>query len=344
MARKVLALLLASAITLGTSAFAAPLTNDVIATRPTEVTSALYESGYVTETGDNYIVITTDSQRDIQLNISEDTVLIDSELATPINASDIKKGDKICAEYSSIMTHSIPPQTTASLIAINSDKGGLVNRIKADSVENDADGNLLVTDNANDVIVTVSKNAQVTPYKTKNRVTLQDINKGSDLLMWYDYETLSLPARASTDKVVIVSTGEADDSESTAPSFTITVNGKTLELSDLPYYAGTTLMVPLRKIGEALGYKVGWDAETGSITIEDSYVQKATLLPDSNKVVFEGKLDIINMNREVENKEKTVIQNETTFVPLEFFDEFLNETKADGKNITVDASKAEIQE
>ena len=63
-------------------------------------------------------------------------------------------------------------------------------------------------------------------------------------------------------------------------AYTIIVNGETLALDDLPvapYLEGDSIMVPLRKIGEALGYTVGWDAESGAISIDHDYIQKATL-------------------------------------------------------------------
>lgn len=101
-------------------------------------------------------------------------------------------------------------------------------------------------------------------------------------------------------------------------------------------------MVPLRKIAEALGYQVGWDSETGAITVEDTYVQKATLLNGTEKVVFEGKLQIIDMSREIDNSVKTIIHNGYTYVPVEFFKEFLNDTTIEGTIITVAPSMCEL--
>lgn len=129
--------------------------------------------------------------------------------------------------------------------------------------------------------------------------------------------------------------------------YTIIVNEQTLDLSGLPcapYREGETVMVPLRKIGEALGYKVDWDAQTGAITVDDAYIQKATLYNGSAKAVFEGHLQIINMSREIENSVKTVIHKGHTYVPLEFFQEFLNDTAVEGSKITIAPSKCEITE
>lgn len=137
---------------------------------------------------------------------------------------------------------------------------------------------------------------------------------------------------------------ETDTAEAASP-YTIIAGEQTLDLSDLPqapYKDGNTVMVPLRKIAEALGYQVDWDPETGAITVEDTYVQKATLFDGTEKVVFEGKLQIIDMSREIENAAKTAVYNGYTYVPFEFFKEFLNDATIEGTMITVAPSMCEV--
>lgn len=127
--------------------------------------------------------------------------------------------------------------------------------------------------------------------------------------------------------------------------YTILVSEQALDLSDLPcapYREGETIMVPLRKIGEALGYKVSWDAQTGAVTLDDEYIQRATLHHGISAVVFEGHLQIINMSREIENSVPTAVHDGYTYVPLEFFQEFLNDTAVEGSKITIAPSKCEI--
>lgn len=127
--------------------------------------------------------------------------------------------------------------------------------------------------------------------------------------------------------------------------YAIFVNGKELDLSDLPrgaYLEGDTLMVPLRKIGEALGYTVGWDAETEAITLDDEYIQKATLYEDSAHVTFEGWLKVINMSREIDLTVPAAVHSGRTYVPMEFFEEFFNDVGVEGKTITIAPSQVEL--
>lgn len=135
--------------------------------------------------------------------------------------------------------------------------------------------------------------------------------------------------------------------EPDAQPYTIIVSEQVLDLSGLPcapYREGETVMVPLRVIGEALGYKVSWDAQTGAVTLDDEYIQKATLHHGTAAVVFEGHLQIINMSREIENSVPTAVHDGYTYVPLEFFQEFLNDTAVEGSKITIAPSKCEIME
>lgn len=348
--KKTLGLVLTAAMVLSTAAFAesvpavpenATIGEDIVITRQDinkSYNANLQASMVISETGDDYIVAKTDDGQEIQLNISDETVLIDSELAAPFNLSDLKAGDRIYVEYSSIMTRSLPPQTSAAMIAVNVEKGGGVSLINVNKVETDNDGNLTVYDNEKDIVLTVGKDASVKPYMTKNIVKLQDITVGSKILAWYDIVTLSIPAQAYTDKVVAVSLPDASDGS----SFTLVVGDKTLDITEKPYYEGNTLMVPLRKIGEALGYKVGWDEKSGAITIEDSSIQKATLYDGTKDVVFDGKLSAIDMSRKVENTVCTTVNDGCTFVPLDFFKEFLNDTSVKGMTVTVAPSTASI--
>lgn len=175
------------------------------------VPSSLRSMITVSETGEGYIIGKTDEGTELRLNLSENTVIIDSVTALPLSALDIKEGDVIFAEYSEAMTRSLPPQSSAYFIAANTDKGGAVNLINVSEIKKNEDGSIAVTDLSKQIIVTISKDALVSPYKTKNIVTLDDIKVGSSLLAWYDIVALSLPGQSRTDKVVLLPSNEASN-------------------------------------------------------------------------------------------------------------------------------------
>lgn len=139
--------------------------------------------------------------------------------------------------------------------------------------------------------------------------------------------------------------GAADSAAAEGFSIAVGWEGTELDLSGLPrqpYTEDGTMMVPLRRVAEALGYLVDWDPETGAITIDDDYIQSATLFGGSARVTFEGKLKVIDLSREVDLAEAAVIYDGCTFVPLEFFAEFLNDVKVEENVISVSPSRAEL--
>lgn len=124
----------------------------------------------------------------------------------------------------------------------------------------------------------------------------------------------SLPALAEA---------EAAEAVEETKSFSLLVNGNVLTLDDLPaepYIEGETVMV----------------------TVDDDCIQKATLKNRSCEAVFEGHLKVINMSRTIENARETVVRDGYTYVPLEFFREFLNETIVESGVISMSPQMCEL--
>ena len=118
-----------------------------------------------------------------------------------------------------------------------------------------------------------------------------------------------------------------------------------LDLSGLPcepYYEGTTLMVPLRLIAEALGYTVSWNAVSGAITVDDDYIQDVTLYDGSAAAAFSSHLKVIDMSRELELEQRVRVIKGYTFVPLAFFSEFFNDVSCANGVIAVAPSVCEL--
>ena len=133
-------------------------------------------------------------------------------------------------------------------------------------------------------------------------------------LIALDLSLASLPALAEA---------EAAEAVEETKSFSLPVNGNELTLDDLPaepYVEGETVMV----------------------TVDDDYIQKATLKNRSCEAVFEGHLKVINMSRTIENARETVVRDGYTYVPLEFFREFLNETIVENGVISVSPQMCEL--
>lgn len=134
---------------------------------------------------------------------------------------------------------------------------------------------------------------------------------------------LSAPIALALSLASLPALAEAAEAVEETKSFSLLVNGNELALDDLPaepYVEGETVMV----------------------TVDDDYIQKATLKNRSCEAVFEGHLKVINMSRTIENARETVVRDGYTYVPLEFFREFLNETIVENGVISVSPQMCEL--
>lgn len=140
MFKKSMTILLALALLSGQAVFAADqaVIDDtvVIAGQETAERKSVQNAGKVTEVGADYIVISVladgKTQQSVRLNVSDETVLIDSETMAAVSLTDIQVGETVQVAYSTVMTRSLPPQSAAYMIAVHTDKGGSVSLVTAD--------------------------------------------------------------------------------------------------------------------------------------------------------------------------------------------------------------------
>ena len=89
------------------------------------------------------------------------------------------------------------------------------------------------------------------------------------ILSWYDVVTMSLPAQAAPGKVMVFPSAYAG--WVTAEGLSVSVNGESLELSgaSAARVENDRLLVPVRKVAEALGYQVSWEPYTNRVTVSE---------------------------------------------------------------------------
>ena len=316
--KKILALVLAIAALTSMTAFAQDdimlISENPAAEEVATIAEPAYLSTYgeVTEAADDYVVVKTMDGEEIQFNTSELTQIIDANTVLPLDLT-ARETNTVMVTYSNAMTMSIPPQAYAFAIIgnIKTEMGNPIYTI-VEEVKTNEDGIVIVTEGGSKEI-TVPSNAEVSPLLTRNIVTLADVKKGSDVLLWYDMMTMSIPAFATSEKVVILPSsaltlmGVEEDG--------LKVNGVDITLAEdeIVYDNNGVEMLPLRTVAEALGFKVEWVNETQSIIVsKDAFT--ATIRIDT----VEGG---INKMRLVLETAPILYGGSKTYVPTSFFAE-----------------------
>ncbi len=112
------------------------------------------------------------------------TLFADATTGYPLSLSDIHEDDTIYAYVGPAMTLSLPPQLSASMIIANIPADGSIPIFtKVASVSDNGDGTYKMSV-AGGATYMLPADCQVSPFRTRNIMTIQDITSGSNCLIW----------------------------------------------------------------------------------------------------------------------------------------------------------------
>lgn len=252
----------------------------------------------VAENGDEFVI-----------NTDENTVFL-KEDGTAITFEEIKKNSIIKAMVSSVMTMSLPPQTYGYVVMVaepGTETPAFPIYIEVENVGTNNDGNPTFESADGQYVITPTADTHYLPLKSKKLVTLSDVKYGSELLVFTDVATTSIPAYATTEKVIILEDKVATDLSG------VIVNNEYVEMkvvNDNGIYK-----LPVRFVSEALGLEVGWDGELNKVTV-------GTVPMGVNFCVGVNEYNKARM-MPIELTAEPVLIEDRTYVPLDFFTDVL---------------------
>lgn len=137
-------------------------------------------------------------------HISDQTVWVDSGNRTASDPADLKVGESIYVFHSPVSTRSLPPQSAAFAIVRNMPQDvGCAQFHVVEAVEKQ-DGVLKITTDKGGLIISVDSKTGMTPYRTRNVVTMDDIKAGDQIMAWYGAVALSYPGQTYADYVMLL--------------------------------------------------------------------------------------------------------------------------------------------
>lgn len=151
--------------------------------------------GVITDVSASEQTITVDNQSDVSstgemiLTIDpSNTEIIDAQTGLPVELSEVQSGS-FEAYLGDAMTMSLPPQCTPDMVIVNiaEDAAAPQYAVAAEDPADAADlENAIVLKATDGRTYVIDKDAQVTPYLTRNIVKLQDLTAGTACLLWED--------------------------------------------------------------------------------------------------------------------------------------------------------------
>ena len=269
--------------------------------------NVIFTKGQITEINENSVRVEGEGgYRDIVLHISPTTQIVNAEDGSPVALASLQKGSSLVAYYGPGVSKSMPPQGNAFALVVGTpSKGSAGIYMKAGSVQKPADEMIKVMSSNGDRVITITN--EVFP-------NLNSIKEGSELLVWYDMMTMSLPGQATATKAVLLPA----TIKVHLGAGVIVANGKELVLGqgDSIINNGKTVLLPLRIIAENLGYSIVWQADEKQIELKENNDTAAVLKIGSHS--YQKGQEVIGLANAPE-----LVQGKT-LVPVEFFTDVLN--------------------
>ena len=226
------------------------------------------EAGTVTR-----LVLSSERYGEYIMNISSDTVWIDSGNRTASDPADLKEG-----RASMCSTAPFPPApfrpSPQPMRWSEYPSGYLLRPVPCGGGDHRGeDGGLIVTTDNGGLLIYLDGDTQTVRY-AGGSAALEDLKAGDRIMAWYQAVALSYPGQTHADGLMLL------PSEKEEPSSVLPENGTALDLvlegdMVLPVTGlveNGTAMVPVAAVAQALGYQViytpGEDGESDRIAVE----------------------------------------------------------------------------
>jgi hypothetical protein len=270
----------------------------------------LQGEGVVKEEFENNQLLVHINDMDVALNVSEETIILDAKTGLPGTLKDLKAGDLVYAYYSPAMTRSLPPQSFATVIVTEVEKDKTRPAyFTVKEIISESDEEIRVLNDAGDLIARISKDAPISPFKTKQVVSIKDIKVGSELFIWYDIVAMSYPGQTNVQKTVFIKT--------TSESI-ININDQDIDLGELKIHEqNNQKMIPLRLVAETLGFEVTWDSSIRGAKLDDGSVKTTVVIGEDS--YYKASSKAIGLTQSIELGAKPELIDNTMYVPAELF-------------------------
>ena len=231
--------------------------------------------GKVTKLESGSLLLKNDNKDDIYsevvVHLPEGVPCVDAVTGLPMDMSKVKDGDTLYAWVGNAMTMSLPPQTSALIVVGNIPADYRVPEFyKITGTDKTVMPAIYPAPERTEVnlpvaggeTLTIPISAQLTPWLTRQIVTVDDLVPGSQILVWKDKDgkvekVLLLPYAYRGYCTVLNGKGE------------VAVNGEKLAVNARLSGPG---LLPLRAVAEAVNYDVSWVKGQGAVVKEGDKV------------------------------------------------------------------------
>ena len=256
----------------------------------------------------------------IRFNITKETVLLSNKTNDFIKADKLVEGAVIEVSYGSDnpMTMSLPPMTNADVVVLKEAKedeqqfGVKVDKFGKDQISVD---NFLKYNITEDTVIVDQEG---------KKLKEEDLHDENLVVFYGPATTKSIPAQSNAVKIIkLIEEKEIEVPETPeTPEVNneikvldkVIYNGKEIKLNHKLYKSGDVFMMPIREVGEALGYKISWQNVNRQVELtKDAHYLTAT----ANQDMYSFAKMTVKLGK------ASNLTNGTTYVPVNFITEVM---------------------
>lgn len=217
------------------------------------------------------VLVSSPKDGEILFQVDANTLYLDSEKGIPAAPGDLQEGMPVYVYGGAAMTTGIPPQTDAEAFVMNVPQDAACASLHTiEEITKNAEGDAVILTDGGSLYLTVEKDAALSDWQTKNKISLDDLTVGTRIFAWYPMVLESYPAQAYTSRVVVAPALEGEK-PAEGSRLTIALDGDMVLGDWKAKVENGVVMVPVRVTAETLSGTgtVSWDAETRTATIDD---------------------------------------------------------------------------
>ncbi|MEG0970200.1 MAG: copper amine oxidase N-terminal domain-containing protein [Acidaminococcaceae bacterium] len=271
-----------------------------------ETDNLLSTRGVILEIAEQSILVQgTGEVQKIRLIVAPGTHLLKGNKGQSVPLTALQVGERVTTFYSKAMTRSIPPQSRAVAIITNGE-AELVEYVRVSKILRQPEQVQLF---AEDLTIKVGVNAN--PYWAEIRV-------GDEVAVWYTPAAMTSPKEANASRAIVLNR-QLPAMKLHLQAGVLAYQGKEYQLADTKevFVSAGVTYVPLRSLGEALGYQVIWDHEAQAVELHKGIQSFMLSINDIN--YGKGKMRIMLAAT-------PLLVNNKTFVPLTFITQVMGQT------------------
>lgn len=145
------------------------------------------------------------------MNISEQTVWIDSGKQTASDPAELQIGEGVYVFHSAVATFSLPPQSAAYAVVRNVPMdAGCAQYHKVEEVSV-TDGQTQITTDNGGLFIFLDENTSLSGYHPEQQVSKDDLQVGTYIMAWYGAVAESYPAQTHASHVMVLTEASNTD-------------------------------------------------------------------------------------------------------------------------------------